>query len=64
MSEDKDVEIIYTRSQRGDIPAEHRPGFNQGTAKTKARKAQQKRQRAAADRELAELGLRSEKPRG
>jgi hypothetical protein len=50
-----DPEVVYRRSARRHIPERHRPGWNQGSAKTKKRNRELRRQ---ADRELERLGLK------
>jgi hypothetical protein len=50
-----DPDVIYARSSRRKIPQEHRPGYGQGSAKTKRRNREVRQQ---ADRELERLGLK------
>ena len=54
-----DPEVIYGRTSRRHIPQEHTPGYNQGSAKTKRRNLEERRQ---ADRELESLGLKKAAP--
>lgn len=55
MSDEKKIDVVYGKSHRRHIGERYRPGWNQGSAKTKAGNRRLRRQ---DDRELERLGLR------